>query len=85
MKSLNKIGMLSKYPDFWQLSTIEKFERFDENSAEKNPIQTPGWDKSISPCQIGICGFVFTRGIPRPLFIKSRVLLVTNTEETEKV
>jgi len=36
--SLNKIGVLSKYPDFCQLSRIEKFERFDENSAEKNLI-----------------------------------------------
>ena len=59
---------------------IEKFERF-----EKNPIRKPGLDKSIPPCQIGKCGCVFTSGMPRPLFIKSRVLLVTETEKTEKV
>ena len=77
--------MLSKYPDFCQLSMIEKFERFDKNSAEKNPIRKPGWDKSIPLCRIGKCGCVFTSGMPRPLFIKSRVLLVTETEKTEKV
>jgi hypothetical protein len=31
--------MLSKYSDFCQLSTIEKFERFDENSAVKKSNQ----------------------------------------------
>ena len=56
---------------------IEKFECFDENSAEQNPIQKSGWDKSILPCQIGNCGCGFTNGLPRPLFIKSLVLLVT--------
>ena len=28
----------SKWPDLCQLSQIKKWERFDENSAEKNPI-----------------------------------------------
>ena len=67
------------------MSQIKKWERFDENSAEKNPIQKPGRDKSNPPCQIGKCGCGLTSGMPRPLFIKSRVLLVTETEKTEKV
>jgi len=70
------MGMLSKYPDFCQLSMIEKFERFEKKSNPKI---------SIPPCQIRKCGCVFTSGMPRPLFIKSRVLLVTETEKTEKV
>jgi len=43
--SLNKMGMLSRYPDFFQLSLIEEFECFDENSAEKIQFKNQDWTK----------------------------------------
>lgn len=64
---------------------IEKLERFDENSAKKNPIQKSGGDKSIPPCQIGDVGVVLPVACHAHFSKKSRVLLVKETEKKETI